>query len=50
MQQFIPGQRWISVAQTQMGLGTVLSVEHRTVTVLFMATGETRTYARETTH
>ena len=48
MQQFIPGQRWISVAETQMGLGTVLSVEHRTVTVLFMATGETRTYARET--
>ena len=48
MQEFIPGQRWISVAETQMGLGTVLSVEHRTVTVLFMATGETRTYARET--
>jgi ATP-dependent helicase HepA len=48
VQQFIPGQRWISVAETQMGLGTVLSVEHRTVTVLFMATGDTRTYARET--
>ena len=48
MQQFIPGQRWISVAESQMGLGTVLSVEHRTVTVLFMATGKTRTYARET--
>ncbi|VAW73512.1 RNA polymerase associated protein RapA [hydrothermal vent metagenome] len=48
MQQFIPGQRWISVAESQMGLGTVLSVEHRTVTVLFMATGDTRTYARET--
>ena len=48
MQQFIPGQRWISVAESQMGLGTVLSVEHRTVTVLFMATGQTRTYARET--
>ncbi len=48
MQQFIPGQRWISVAESQMGLGTVLSVEHRTVTVVFMATGETRTYSRET--
>ena len=48
MQQFIPGQRWISVAETQMGLGTVLAVEHRTVTVVFLATGETRTYARET--
>ncbi|VAW80060.1 RNA polymerase associated protein RapA [hydrothermal vent metagenome] len=48
MQEFIPGQRWISVAQSQLGLGTVLSVAHRTVTVLFMATGDTRTYARET--
>jgi len=31
-----------------MGLGTVLSCEHRTVTILFMATGETRTYAKLT--
>jgi ATP-dependent helicase HepA len=44
---FIPGQRWISDAELQMGLGTVLTVEHRTVTVVFLATGETRTYARE---
>ncbi len=47
MNDFIPGQRWISDAELQMGLGTVLSVEHRTVTVLFLATGETRTYARQ---
>ncbi len=48
MQDFLPGQRWISNAEIQMGLGTVLSCEHRTVTVLFMATGETRTYAKLT--
>ncbi len=47
MDDFIPGQRWISDAELQMGLGTVLSLEHRTVTVLFLATGETRTYARQ---
>jgi ATP-dependent helicase HepA len=45
---FIPGQRCISDAESQMGLGTILKLEHRTVTVVFMATGETRTYARET--
>ena len=45
---FIPGQRCISDAESQMGLGTILKVEHRTVTVLFLSTGETRTYARET--
>ena len=48
MQDFLPGQRWISNAEIQMGLGTVLSCEHRTVTILFMATGETRTYAKLT--
>ncbi len=47
MHDFIPGQRWISDAELQMGLGTVLTVEHRTVTVLFLATGETRTYAKQ---
>jgi ATP-dependent helicase HepA len=45
---FIPGQRCISDAESQMGLGTILKVEHRTVTVVFIATGETRTYARAT--
>jgi len=44
---FIPGQRWINDADAQMGLGTVLDVEHRTVTVLFMASGETLTYAKQ---
>lgn len=48
MQEYIPGQRWISDAELQMGLGTVLSVEHRTVTVHFLSTGEMRTYSRQT--
>lgn len=48
MQDFLPGQRWISVAESQMGLGTILSVDHRTISVVFLATGETRTYARQT--
>ena len=48
MAKFIPGQRCISDAELQMGLGTILSVEERTLTVLFLATGETRTYAKLT--
>ncbi len=47
MAEFIPGQRWINDAQLQMGLGTVLSTDFRTVTIIFMATGETFVYAKE---
>ena len=46
-QQFFIGQRWLSVAELQLGLGMVLEVEHRRVTVIFPATGEMRTYASE---
>jgi ATP-dependent helicase HepA len=45
---YLPGQRWVNHAELQLGLGTVLSVEPRTVTLLFDAVGETRTYARQT--
>jgi ATP-dependent helicase HepA len=45
---FIPGQRVISDAELEMGLGTVLAVDERTVTIVFIATGETRIYSRET--
>ncbi len=48
MQEFTTGQRWINDAELALGLGTVLEVEHRTVTILFEASGETRTYARQT--
>ncbi len=47
MQDFIPGQRWINDAQLQMGLGSVLSTDFRTVTVIFLATGETFVYSKE---
>jgi len=45
---FIPGQRCISNAELEMGLGTVMAVDDRTVTLVFIATGETRTYSRLT--
>ncbi len=48
MQDFVPGQRWISDAELQHGLGTVLKSDQRSVTIVFIATGETRTYAKET--
>jgi len=48
VQQYIPGQRWISDAELQMGLGTVISTEGRTVTVLFNASNETRLYSQQT--
>ena len=47
MAEFIPGQRWINDAQLQMGLGTVVSTDFRTVTIIFMATEETFVYAKE---
>ncbi len=47
MNKFIPGQRWISEAELQAGLGTVLASDRTRVTVLFLATGETRVYAVE---
>ncbi len=47
MTDFIPGQRWISVADLQLGLGTVKQVDFRTVTLLFLATGDIRTYAKQ---
>jgi ATP-dependent helicase HepA len=39
------GQRWISDSESEQGLGTVTSVQHRFVTIIFTATGETRQYA-----
>ena len=48
MSNFVPGQRWVNYAELQLGLGTVLTVELRTVTLVFMATGETRTYSMQT--
>ncbi len=48
MSEFTPGQRWISNAELELCLGTILSVDERTVQVAFPATEEVRTYAWRT--
>ncbi|MFV2060778.1 MAG: RNA polymerase-associated protein RapA [Gammaproteobacteria bacterium] len=45
MSNFAIGQRWISETESDLGLGTIINVEQRTVTVNFSACDETRTYA-----
>ena len=47
MTAFLPGQRWLSETQTELGLGLVTSCEGRRVSILFPATGETRLYAQD---
>lgn len=47
-QYFALGQRWLSDTETDLGLGTVVLIEARTVTLLFPATGESRVYAVQT--
>ncbi len=47
MEEFILGQRWVSNAELSLGLGILIEVEHRIVTINFIASGETRTYAKE---
>jgi len=41
----VPGQRWISNAEPELGLGTVLRIEARSVQVLFATAGVLRQYA-----
>ncbi len=48
IQDYLPGQRWVSDTELKMGLGKVIAVDFRTVTLLFLATEETRTYAKQT--
>ncbi|MDF2179005.1 RNA polymerase-associated protein RapA [Aliiglaciecola sp. CAU 1673] len=45
---FALGQRWISNTESELGLGTVVDCQSRTVTLLFPATGESRTYTLAT--
>lgn len=44
---FVPGQRWISNSESELGLGLIKSLDHRTVTIDFHASSEVRTYAIE---
>ncbi|MWV13904.1 RNA polymerase-associated protein RapA [Pseudomonas sp. R-28-1W-6] len=45
VQQYQPGQRWISDSEAELGLGTILTSDGRLLTVLYPATGETRQYS-----
>ena len=45
MPTLVPGQRWISNAEPELGLGTILRIESRHVQVLFATAGLLRHYA-----
>lgn len=45
MPNFVPGQRWISETEPELGLGLVLSAENNRVTILFVAASDRRIYA-----
>jgi ATP-dependent helicase HepA len=47
MENFIPGQRWISNTESELGLGLILEVANNRVVVLFLASDEKRVYARD---
>ncbi|PSJ21266.1 RNA polymerase-associated protein RapA [Halomonas sp. ND22Bw] len=47
MSDFSPGQRWISDGEAELGLGTILNCDARSITVLFGASQETRTYSTQ---
>ncbi len=43
----VPGQRWFSSAEPELGLGTVLRIAGRSVQLVFTASGTVRQYALE---
>jgi len=45
--EYIVGQRWVSHADSQLGLGIIAELDGRRVTVSFPAIGEERTYATD---
>ena len=47
MTDFIPGQRWISNTESELGLGLILEVNFKQITVLFLASDERRIYASD---
>ncbi len=47
MAEFIPGQRWISNTESELGLGLILEVSFKRVTVLYLASDERRIYASD---
>lgn len=47
-EQFTIGQRWVSDTESDLGLGTIIEISDRQVTILFLSAGETRIYSQET--
>ena len=48
MQQFAIGQRWLSDTETELGLGVLIDVDERSISILFPKSDETRVYAHNT--
>ena len=48
MNEFVKGQRWISVAEPELGLGTITDVQHRRTSVSFFGSHAKRQYANAT--
>ena len=46
MEEFKPGQRWVSRSEPELGLGLILETDHRTVTCAFSAAETNRQYAK----
>ncbi len=44
---FKPGQKWISSAEPDLGIGSIVSVESRLITIQFDLVEEVRTYAKQ---
>lgn len=47
MSEYVLGQRWVSHADAELGLGVIVEVDAHRVTVHFPAVAEDRTYARD---
>ncbi|MCG6116820.1 MAG: RNA polymerase-associated protein RapA [Aquimonas sp.] len=45
---FVPGQRWLSNAEPELGLGTVMRLLGRSVQIVFTGSGVVRQYAMDT--
>ena len=48
MNRYIPGQRWMSEAEPELGLGMVLKVEDKQITLAFKASDTQRVYGANT--
>lgn len=45
---FVPGQRWLSTAEPELGLGTVMRLVGRSVQIVYTGSGVVRQYALDT--